>query len=310
LLNVLLGTSLGAAILQSKDGQEVPVPLAAVLGASPLIRQMVTESCLHPAIHGPLVLTCCGVSLQSLACVVDILSTGETLVCDDNIEEVKKVMGMLGIKVNLCDDRENYDYYDYGDLRVKVKRELEMEEDNKVNIGVGLNDVLVETETSIKETIKHEHTPDNDEGISKKMDKNHHECEECGRRFGEKWTMMRHIKNVHMEKVFQCPTCEVKFGSKYNLTRHIKTVHDGIKAYECEHCGKNFSIASNRKKHIDAVHLGNRYSCTWHGGCSFTSAWKEVIEKHVRKVHNKERSIEGQLCEDKKGVVSDGNAYF
>merc|ERR1719376_679201 len=44
---------------------------------------MVTESCLHPAIHGPLVLTCCGVSLQSLACVVDILRTGETLVCDD-----------------------------------------------------------------------------------------------------------------------------------------------------------------------------------------------------------------------------------
>ena len=131
----------------------------------------------------------------------------------------------------------------------------------------------------------------------------YYECEECGRRFGEKSKMTRHFKTVHNnEKDYKCPTCGIKFGQKQTLTRHIKTVHDNIKSYECEHCGKRFGQAGVMKRHIEALHLGLRYSCTWRGGCGFTTGWKDWLPFHVRQVHTKEWSWECQLCEDQKGI--------
>ena len=131
----------------------------------------------------------------------------------------------------------------------------------------------------------------------------YYECEECGRRFGEKHNMRRHYQIVHnKEKNFKCPTCGVKFARKESLIAHIKTVHDKIKSFECEHCGKSFGGAGNRKTHIDAVHLGDRYSCTWRGGCGYTTRWKHQLPIHVRRVHTKEWSWECQLCEEQKGI--------
>ena len=131
----------------------------------------------------------------------------------------------------------------------------------------------------------------------------YHECEECGKRFRKKSHMTVHFKTVHNnERDYKCPTCGIKFGQRPNLTRHIKTVHDNIKSYECEHCGKSFGDAGNRKRHIEALHLGIRYSCTWRGGCGFTTGQKGQLPFHVRQVHTKEWSWECQLCEDQKGI--------
>jgi len=131
----------------------------------------------------------------------------------------------------------------------------------------------------------------------------YYECEECGRRFGQKHNMMNHFRTVHLkEKNFKCPTCGVKFAMKQHLTRHIRTVHDQIKSFECDHCGKSFGQAVARKKHIEAVHLGLRYSCTWRGGCGYTTVQKGQLPFHVRRVHTKEWSWECQLCEEQKGI--------
>jgi len=131
----------------------------------------------------------------------------------------------------------------------------------------------------------------------------YYECEECGRRFGQKVNMMRHFQSVHQkEKNFKCSTCGIKFARKGNLTTHIKTVHDQIKSFKCEHCGKSFGQAEHKKQHIEAVHLGLRYSCTWRGGCGFTTGKKLYLPFHVRRVHTKEWSWECQLCEDQKGI--------
>ena len=53
-LTVPLLSTHGTATLLSRDGEEVKVPLAPLLGASILVRSMVTEAHLHPGIHGPL----------------------------------------------------------------------------------------------------------------------------------------------------------------------------------------------------------------------------------------------------------------
>merc|ERR1719370_1454123 len=56
-LTIRLLTTYGTASLLSRDGEEIKVPLAPLLGASSLIRSMLAESRLHPGIHGPLVLS-------------------------------------------------------------------------------------------------------------------------------------------------------------------------------------------------------------------------------------------------------------
>jgi KRAB domain-containing zinc finger protein len=43
----------------------------------------------------------------------------------------------------------------------------------------------------------------------------YHECEECGRRFGQKSDMMKHYKTVHLEeKHYKYSKCGVQFAQK------------------------------------------------------------------------------------------------
>ena len=88
LLLDLIGTTLGRATLQSKDNEKVQVPLAHLLSTSKLIRTMVAESHLHPAIHGPLILSC-EVSTEALVSVGDMLGAGETRINNDNIGPIE-----------------------------------------------------------------------------------------------------------------------------------------------------------------------------------------------------------------------------
>jgi len=128
----------------------------------------------------------------------------------------------------------------------------------------------------------------------------YYECKECGKRFGMKNNMRKHLKSVHSkEKNFKCTTCGIKYFEKTNLTKHIRTVHDQIK---CEQCGKSFGYADGRKKHMEAVHLGLRYPCTWRGGCGYSTGYKNTLAFHVRRVHTKEWSWECQLCKDQAGI--------
>jgi DNA-directed RNA polymerase subunit RPC12/RpoP len=125
-----------------------------------------------------------------------------------------------------------------------------------------------------------------------------YECDECGRRFNNKSSMLRHIKVVHLEeKNYKCAKCGVLFAIKGNLTNHIKTVHDKIRAFKCEHCGKSFGVASNRKAHVESVHLNIRYPCSW-PDCDWTTNQKGLVKYHRRRAHTQEWSLECQLCED------------
>ena len=58
LWNVLPCTDNEISNLLSNDSQSVAVPLVHLLGASSLVRSMVVDANLHPAIHGPLILSC------------------------------------------------------------------------------------------------------------------------------------------------------------------------------------------------------------------------------------------------------------
>jgi uncharacterized C2H2 Zn-finger protein len=125
-----------------------------------------------------------------------------------------------------------------------------------------------------------------------------YECDECGRRFNEKGSMMRHNKNVHLEeKHYKCAKCGVQFSQNSDLTQHIKTVHDKVRAFKCEHCGKSFGKSGDRKMHINSVHLNIRYPCSW-PDCDWTTIQKAKVKYHRRRAHTQEWSLECQLCED------------
>ena len=96
----------GTAKLLSRDGGEVTVPLAPLLGGSTLIKSIVAESHLHPGIHGPLILSL-AVTADVLVSVKDILGVGETKVMEENIEEVVKVLNSLRVEANLSKSRIN-----------------------------------------------------------------------------------------------------------------------------------------------------------------------------------------------------------
>ena len=99
-LLVPLLSTYGSAVLLSRDGGEVEVPLAPLLGASTLVRSMVAEAHLHPGIHGPLILSF-AVNFDVLVSVGKILSVGEADFKEGNITEVKKIMNSLGVEANL-----------------------------------------------------------------------------------------------------------------------------------------------------------------------------------------------------------------
>ena len=106
-LTVPLLTTYGTALLLSRDGQEVKVPLAPLLAASHLVRSMVTETPhLHPGIHGPLILSF-EVASDILVGAGEILATGESNLKEEDIEDVKQVLEMLRVEANLSYDLKN-----------------------------------------------------------------------------------------------------------------------------------------------------------------------------------------------------------
>merc|ERR1712179_847943 len=129
-----------------KDNEKVQVPVAPLLSTSKLIRTMVAESHLHPAIHGPLTLSC-DVSTKALVSVRDILGTGETRINNDNIEEIKQVMNMLGVDADLSQDSKNNEYFEHLSARdegVKLEIVFEMQDDNE-NCASGIDKDKEET---------------------------------------------------------------------------------------------------------------------------------------------------------------------
>merc|ERR1719402_562530 len=111
-LTVPLLSTYGTAILLGRDGREVRVPLAPLLGASILVRSMGTESQLHPGIHGPLFLSF-AVTSDILASVGELLGAGESNVKEENIEDVKQVLDMLGVEANLSYGRKYNERFEH-----------------------------------------------------------------------------------------------------------------------------------------------------------------------------------------------------
>ncbi|XP_014222033.1 zinc finger protein 596-like [Trichogramma pretiosum] len=108
-----------------------------------------------------------------------------------------------------------------------------------------------------------------------------HTCETCGNTFTRKNDMTRHIASVHGKIRHKCDLCEKKFSRKIILKQHVDRVHREI-THECDLCGKKFSFKSQLKQHVDATHKGVEPACNV---CGKKFASKRSIKRHVDATH-------------------------
>ncbi|MPC62884.1 Zinc finger protein 283 [Portunus trituberculatus] len=90
---------------------------------------------------------------------------------------------------------------------------------------------------------------------SSNVPKKKFKCDECGKKFVTRKSMLQHSR-VHSDvREFECVWCGMQFKWRSNLLRHMKN-HSLDKKHKCHKCGKGFSRKSHLAQHFSIHHPG------------------------------------------------------
>lgn len=116
-------------------------------------------------------------------------------------------------------------------------------------------------------------------------------CEDCGKSFAYRVTLVAHCRNHTGELPFGCEFCEKRFSQKRSLVLHRRT-HTGEKPFGCDICGKRFVQSAHLYSHL-RLHTGEKpYQCEV---CGDRFRLKDVRDAHLRK-HTGERPFKCNVC--------------
>ncbi|XP_027215426.2 uncharacterized protein [Penaeus vannamei] len=161
-----------------------------------------------------------------------------------------------------------------------------------------------------------------------------HICEECGKKFVCKQTLLAHAAahqkgsecticgrylttkarlKVHMfkfhdigegkNKEVECTDCGKCFGTKAGLRYHRNVVHHTGTKYVCEHCNKMFYYHVPYKSHLLHAHGEKKIVCETCGEKFFTVS---KLNTHINAVH---RSAESWTCKECQTKFTTYTAY-
>jgi len=316
-LIVPLLSTYGTVTLLSRDGVEVQVPLALLLGASTLVRSVVAESHLHPGIHGPLFLSF-AVAADVLGNVGDILGEGVSSVTEENIGEVEQVLNSLGIEAKLSHNRiinecEHADTIE-GDIKLEIgdilgAGESTVKEENIGEVDQVLNLLGIEANLSHNRIInecEHAATIEGDiklemmfePGSEKETDLSEVDADEANDNLMKEC----YVKIVKIavcsfdqscttntgEKPHTCTICNSSFFNRNQLRRHYR-LHSDEKLYtSCNICNSSFTSPHSLRRH-NRIHKGEKLFLKGDGSfscdeCNFSTARKDkmIVHKNVK----------------------------
>jgi len=319
-LTVPLLSTYGTASLLSRDGQEVKVPLALLLGGSTLVRSMVDESHLHPGIHGPLILSFT-VEADVLANVGDMMSVGEANVMEENIAEVTQVLDLLGMKASLSPSRNNMMYEDMATNEEDIKLEIVFEpmcnEETILSDGnvIETKKELLEVEANLcGGEYEHAAINEEDDKLEKVFEPMSNEesdlsevkvnqaknnslkgcdvnvaIEQIGKRPDHSYHTYK--KETKENTVKKCNLCEYTAKSAAILKIHMRS-HTGGKPFICKICNSSFSQIGNFRRHC-RIHSGDKpFKCKI---CAYSSSGSGSLTRHNR-IHSGEKPFKCKIC--------------
>lgn len=120
-------------------------------------------------------------------------------------------------------------------------------------------------------------------------------CTDCGKSFGKKSGLDRHILTVHEKiKAFKCEAdgCHGAFGEKSQLTKHMRIHTERDQSY-CSFCKQQFE---NIKNHFDLFHQDLTYACDF---CFKRFSKQSSLNIHVKVFHTMEKNFFCDYCPNK-----------
>lgn len=111
-----------------------------------------------------------------------------------------------------------------------------------------------------------------------------HKCPECGKAFGKRPLMLRHIEMVHKIFPSACDLCEKTFKNTAQVSRHKKRAHFAEKKLKCEFCSNETMFCSKQQLETHMVSHTNeqKYSCDL---CDKTFKTSSLRLVHRNKYH-------------------------
>ncbi|XP_047714856.1 zinc finger and SCAN domain-containing protein 31-like [Prionailurus viverrinus] len=118
-----------------------------------------------------------------------------------------------------------------------------------------------------------------------------YKCDECGRRFTQNSSLIRH-KRIHTgDRPYSCNVCGKTFIQSSQLIDHQR-IHNRLKPYQCDECGKAFYYSSHLVQH-QRTHTGEKpFQC---GECGKAFHYSSGLVRHQR-THTGEKPYQCHVC--------------